>query len=391
MAGRGRPLRLLLLSAPFGDGHRRVALALQQAFERLDPTTEIQLIDLVPGADATRTLLTRLHVEMLRHAPGLWKALYTFAEGRAQRRLVQRLMCNAGKSTVERALSEHSPDLILSTHPFASAVLAAMTADEHLSKPFVTCVTDFRAHPLWAHPEATAHYVPSPDAQHDVTACGVSPEQVRITGIPICEEFALASPDGKKELAALRRRLGVDPNLPTILVMGGGLGLGPLEHITRSLTAIPDGAPMPWQVVVVSGKNQALRGCLDAAVRGANVPAHVIGFTERIHEWMHSADLLVTKPGGVTCSEALVCGVPMLLVDPIPGQEEANAGFLVGTGAAILVRNPQGVSQEARRLLLEEPTALSAMRHCCRRVGKADAAERIARHVVEMVTASTTF
>jgi processive 1,2-diacylglycerol beta-glucosyltransferase len=201
---------------------------------------------------------------------------------------------------------------------------------------------------------------------------------VRVTGIPILPVFG-TTPD----VPALRRKHKVDSGKPLLLVLGGGFGVGPVEALVRQLWAYVRGA----QMVVIAGRNEELRERLALAARTETLPTQVIGFTKEMHEWMALASLVVGKPGGLTTSEALACGLPMVVANAIPGQETRNATMLFEEGVAISGDNPYTVGPKIARLL-GTPARLAGMARAARRLGRPRAAADIAEELASVAAAT---
>ena len=230
-------------------------------------------------------------------------------------------------------------------------------------------VTDADVHRLWIHPGVDRYFVARDEAAALLTAVGVEPGTVEVTGIPIDPRFSERADRG-----ALRRKHGL-PDGPVVLLLAGCFGVGPVQELAARL----EQARRPAHFAVVAGRNEALRGALASA---AGPRTTVLGFTREIHEWMAAVDLLVTKPGGLTTSEALARGLPMLLVNPIPGQEERNADALLESGAAAKASSPQVLAWKVDALL-GDAAQLEAMRSACLRSARPHAAAAVARWALE--------
>jgi processive 1,2-diacylglycerol beta-glucosyltransferase len=225
---------------------------------------------------------------------------------------------------------DYNPDALLCPHYLPLEILGGVQTRMRKRKrifPYTVCiVTDFEAHALWMEPCVNLYCVAAEETGARLVARGVPPEQVVVTGIPIARKFSV-----KTDAAVARRQLNLAAGLPTLLVLGGGFGMGPVAEILRELAKVD----ARMQVIVVCGKNEALRKKL-AAMEHRH-PTTVLGFATNMHELMAAADLILTKPGGLTTSEALAMGRPLVILSPIPGQEAANSDFLLEKGAAVKV------------------------------------------------------
>jgi len=233
-------------------------------------------------------------------------------------------------------------------------------------------ITDFAAHPFWVFPHVDRYFVASDRVADELAGHGVERERIEVTGIPVEPRFATRI--GRE---AARRRLGLASQGPVVLVMGGGSGVGPLAALAEriaKLTAAP-------RVVVVCGTNRALRRQVSAlpAARAGDVVA--LGYTAEVDALLEACDVLVSKAGGLTCSEALVKQAPLVVFRPTPGQEVANADYLVERGAAVRAASIDEVATSVERWL-GDPAALERARAAATAIAKPDAAEIIAARVL---------
>ena len=217
---------------------------------------------------------------------------------------------------------------------------------ENWKHPFVvSIVTDFEAHALWMDACVDLYCVAAEETKARLVARGAPAENAVATGIPIAAKFS-SKPDAR----AVRKTLGLRDDQPVLLVLSGGFGMGPVAEILAEL----DKVPQPFQTVVVTGRNEELRRKLAAQTR--KHPTHVLGFATNMHELMAVADLIITKPGGLTSSEALALGKPLFILNPIPGQEAANSDFLLERGAAAKVNRVEDLPFRIEQLLGSKET-----------------------------------
>jgi processive 1,2-diacylglycerol beta-glucosyltransferase len=232
-------------------------------------------------------------------------------------------------------------------------------------RPYVaTVVTDFEAHALWMAPCVDLYCVAAEETKARLIARGAEPGMVAVTGIPIGAKFLT-----KTVTRDVRKAIGLRDDQPVLLVLGGGFGMGPVAEILDEL----DKVSAPFQTIVVTGRNQELRRAL--ATRERKHPTHVLGFASNMNELMSVAELIITKPGGLTSSEALAVGKPLLIVNPIPGQEAANSDFLLEHGAAAKVNRVEDLSYRVSQLL--GSTKLGQMARAAKALGKPRAANEI--------------
>jgi processive 1,2-diacylglycerol beta-glucosyltransferase len=244
--------------------------------------------------------------------------------------------------------------------------------------PLYCVITDFTAHPFWAFPHVDRYFVASDRVASELQGHGVAADRIEVTGIPVDPRFA--RPLGRD---VARTRLGLPVEGPLVLVMGGGSGVGPLAELAQRLAGIA-AAPL---VAVVCGTNETLRARVEAipAARGGLVRA--VGFTHDVDAWLEAADVVVSKAGGLTCSEALIKGVPLVVFRPTPGQEVGNADYLEKAGAAIHADTVDEVEATVARWLAD-PSERERVRQRALSLAHPGASETIARRVMEAIPAA---
>ncbi len=241
--------------------------------------------------------------------------------------------------------------------------------------PTFAVVTDFVVHRLWVYPELGAYCVASEAMRDFLAAAGVTRERSALTGIPVDGRFTAAG-----DRAAARAALGLKPEVPTVLLMGGGAGVMPMAAIVAALETLA----LPLRVVAVAGRNEALREQLAAlAGRLRHVKLTALGFVGNVDVLMAAADVLVSKPGGMTATEALARGLPLVIFRPIPGVEEANTAFLVASGAARRAESADELAATVGGLLTAQADELAAMRAAALAHGRPEAAMTVARMVLD--------
>jgi processive 1,2-diacylglycerol beta-glucosyltransferase len=369
------PRRILILSASVGAGHLRAAEAVEKACRLLHPDAEVRHVDVL---DLTPPLFRKLYghgyLALVNRAPALLGILYDRSNrppagraGDAIRLAIDRLNTRPFVSFLE----DFRPDAVCHTHFLPAGIVGHLKARGRLRFPQAVVVTDFDVHRFWVCPRVDRLFVARDENRTHLKALGVRPDRVRVTGIPVDPVFS-----GRPDLKALRAKHGIDSKRPLLLVLCGGFGVGPVEAILDRLW----GSLTAAQAVVVTGRNESLRIRLARRVRRAPFPTRVLGFTGEMHEWMALASLLITKPGGLTTSEALACGLPMVVVNPIPGQETRNAVMLYERGAAISGENPYTLGARIADLLAS-PDRLAALRRAARRLGRPRAAFEVAEEL----------
>jgi processive 1,2-diacylglycerol beta-glucosyltransferase len=348
------PPRILVLSASVGAGHLRAAEAVELALRETRPDAVVRNLDVLQLTNgAFRRLYARSYLNLVNKAPHLLGHFYDLLDRPSKSGKSDWLRLAFEKLNLRRLIrlfEREKWDLVINTHFLPAEILASLRKTGRVRTPQVTATTDFETHRLWVNQPCDHYFTATEEGAQYLRYWGVPAGDVTITGIPIHPVFTTA-----KDRAALRRKFHLDPDRPVLLQLAGGFGVGPIETLYRALLDIEP----PAQIVVVAGKNEKVRQELQ------RVPvrhfAQVIGFTTEIDEYMKAADLVVSKPGGLTTSETLACGAVMVVVNPIPGQETRNSDYLLENGAAVKV-NTAGTLAWKVSALLKDPERLARLR-----------------------------
>lgn len=363
--------RLLLVSVSAGNGHVRAAQAIAAHAWRDFPQLRLQHIDMMQIVPTLfRKLYSDLYMKLASGLPEAWGWLYRKTDCEPGNSLSGRLRRGIQRLCSQRLFQEidrFKPDVIICTHFLPAEVLATSIMEKRLDCQVWVQVTDFDLHQMWLHPGISGYFVANEELAFRLHRQGVPRKDIVVSGIPLMPVFT-TRPD-RPEAAA---RLSLNPARFTVLLMGGGAGIGmdPI-WITELLKTQPQ-----LQVIVMTGKNRVLREALASLEREYADRLRVIGFTEDVATLMMAADLAITKPGGLSTSECLVCGLPMLLVNPIPGQEERNAAFLMQEGVAQRADDPLTLQFRLNKLL-SDPERLASMRQRAIALGKPQAAHQV--------------
>lgn len=371
-----RRTKVAILSVSAGAGHVRAAEAIQAAAETWFPEVEpvhIDLMTLVPTL--FKKSYADSYVRVVQNHPAFWGYLYARTDkqeaGAALNRMraaVERL--NTRKFT--KTLAALDVDHVVCTHFLPAQLLSAQIGRGTFDRPVWLAVTDFDVHAMWVHERMTGYFAADDEVAWRLAERGIPAETIRITGIPVMPAFG--EPQSRTEQAAA---LGLDPAKKTLLLMAGGAGIAGIEVLAARLLRMEG----DFQIVALAGRNESLLAQLREM--GARNPGRLfpMGFTRTVERVMACADLAITKSGGLTTSECLAMGLPMIVVSPIPGQEERNADFLLENGAALIASDASAMAFRVNRLL-SEPGRLAALRANALRLGKPDAARKVLEAVL---------
>jgi processive 1,2-diacylglycerol beta-glucosyltransferase len=371
--------RILLLSASAGAGHVRAAQAVEKAFgERGE--CDVEHVDVLDHCSFLfRFLFRDFYQWMTARTPLLMEHSYASFNTPGRNPWRRRMFSRVNTLSLERFLRRWKPDVCLSTHFLPAEVVARLQRRGALRTKNAVVLTDLDVHALWVYPEVARYYVSLPEAAAYLERLGVAADKIARTGIPVDPGFSQAM-----EQREARRALGLDPGRFTVLVTAGVYASTPIENLVRDLLA----ADFPWQIVAVVSRSETLRqklSALEEAGPGAARRLFVVGFTTEMDRWMAAADILVGKAGGLTVSEALAVGLPLAILEPIPGVETRNADHLLEQGAAIRIHTPETAAWKIRHLAAD-PERLAAMRAAARALGRPRAAAAIAADCIQQLT-----
>lgn len=333
--------RILILMSDTGGGHRASAQALQAAFAARYPGRfQVEIVDL--WTDYTPwpiNRMPRLYSPIIARTLWFWKLLWFVFENERAFSAALRLVYLISRTELRKVLQAHRPHLIISVHPFMQHIFLRLLEQEGAAIPFMTVVTDLASfHHGWFHARAGRCFVASEPAAAAARRRGLHACQVHLLGLPVRPSFAGALPE--KETA--RARLGLLDTAFTVLLLGGGEGMGPVAATAHAVARRLAQTGRAAQLVVICGRNERLRQSLQRS--DWPIPVQVCGFVDNMQEWMAAGDCVITKAGPGTIAEALICGLPILLSGFIPGQEEGNVAFVVEHGVGAYCDAPDGIA-----------------------------------------------
>ncbi|REE81184.1 processive 1,2-diacylglycerol beta-glucosyltransferase [Paenibacillus taihuensis] len=371
---------ILILTGDYGSGHVQAAGALRNAIKAAHPELATMVVDYMVQAHPLMHPLSKyMYLNGVQSFPRAYGYLYSKTRGQNRLSSSLKFMHGFGLGKFLAMLERVKPSAIISTFPLAAGAASFMKVNGYCHVPIITVITDFTDHSYWLHPQTDLYIVGSQEVAHRLTKVGVDSSRIAVTGIPIRPEYSRSY-----DKQAIRAELGLRSDLPTLLVMGGGDGLMGQE-VTESLCSWVQSHERPdLQMIIVCGHNEKLRQQLLKLREDSYVPLVVTGFTDRIPELMAASDILITKSGGLTSSEALASGLPMLIYKPLPGQEIDNANFLSHSGAALHLSSLDQLKR-AVRVLLKNNSHLETMRRQALRVSKPYAAESAAHIAAALV------
>lgn len=368
-------MKIDIIHATAGEGHRKIAIAVQDAFARCGrKDLEVRLLNCLDYVSpAMQKTYAPIYYWAVIHAPGLWGWFYEVLDYAWVYALVRPFRALTNSFHAKKLLEDivkHQPDVIISTHFLPPEILGRAKKRGLIRSKMVSVVTDFYPHTFWVNPGTDHYWVMAEETKQDLLRRGVPAASITDGGIPIVPKF---KPTGRR--GAILKTYGLEENRFTILLTSGSFGLGPQEAILEELKAFKEKV----QAFVVCANNKELKTLLES--KSYPFPVKIFGFIDFMPDLMEASDLMVAKSGGSTTSEALAKGVVMVVMRPIPGQETRNAKLLKLRQAAFFLEEPSEIRGIVKSIL-EDPAVLSQTRAAIQRLSRPDAADDLVRLVL---------
>ena len=373
--------RILVLSASVGAGHLRAAEAVELALRQVVPDANVKNVDVLSLTNAAfRHIYGKAYLDLVNKAPHVLGYFYDLLDqpsrsGRYRRDKLRLAVEKLNLKRFVKFLQSEPWDLVINTHFLPAEIIASLRKKGKLDVPQVTVTTDFETHRLWVNQPCDHYFTATEEGSLYLQSWGVPPGDTTPTGIPIHPVFS-----EPKERAACLERLGLSGDRPVVLQLAGGFGVGPIEKIYSALLSVDE----PLEIMVVSGRNQKAKTQLEKVKTPSRHSVKIFGFTDRIDELMAAADLVLSKPGGLTTSETLARGAAMVIVNPIPGQETRNSDFLLESGAAIKVNNIATLAHKVASLVRDRDR-LEQLKANARRAGRPRAAFTVVEEALRFI------
>jgi len=369
-------MKVLILYVSVGTGHMKAAEALKESIEKQFNGWSVDVLDTLKYINPIiDKVIVSSYLGTLKRSPKLYSMLYT-ASGTGtgiydMSKALNKLLAYRLKGLIK----DYEPSAIVCTHPFPMQMLSSLKEKNKLNIPTVAILTDYVVHSLWLDSGMDAFVVANEIMKTEMINRGIPSNIIFPYGIPVSPKF-LTAVDRKSLLS----ELGL-ANKFTVLVMGGGMGFGNIENTMASLLD----CDIDIQIIAVTGTNQKLKSHLEESAKNSSKKVLILSYTDRINELMDISDLLITKPGGMTVSEALVKGLPIFIISPIPGQEEGNASFLIRSGVASKIDNSSQLV-EVLSQVANDPVTLNTMRQNSKFLGKPHSSADIATLLGRLVS-----
>ena len=342
------PRRVLIFYVNPNSGHHSAALAIEEAFHQLYPNVEVAVLDFMKyGNPVVAQLMMKSYKSLIKRSPGTWQYLYDNPKVLQNTERFRNMTTRFNLNRIRKVITDMKPHAVICTQAIPCCALAYYKRKKNMSFPLIGVSTDFATHSYWFHDEVNRYVVPSEREKVRIVSRGISEKLVRDFGIPIHPKFLI-----KHEADLLIEKFGIDEKMFTILIMGGSQGLGRLDEVVKRISRIP----AAFQLLIVAGTNKSLLKDLNGYQKKGKYQRYIRVFShvDYIDELMEISDLVVTKPGGLTSSEAMAKNCPMILINPLPGQEKQNAEYLVSEKVAVLVEEQEELIQLITSIVNDE-------------------------------------
>ena len=395
-------MRVLLLAATIGGGHMRAATALKEYILRHDPSSVVKIYDAIQYVSPLlNRAVTGSYEYMAKKTPQLFGGFYKSSDKNTPINKTVEVATSGLRKRLLPLLQEFRPDIVVTTHSFATEMITGLKIKEDLHFPVISIVTDFAVHKTYINEGVDAYILSSTEMVNQMIMRGQPKEMLHVFGIPIKSEFL-----EKRDMAKAFEEEGLNPDLPTILLMAGSFGVTDVLKIYHKVVK----SEADFQIVLITGKNEKLYETFEKYLSKIDInntmyeiarlyptakqqaskssslhharqlkpskPTKLLYFTDEVEKFMQMSSLILTKPGGLTVSEAIATGLPMAIFKPIPGQEEQNADYLCRNGMAVRLKNDKTCTETITDLLTH-PEKLKAMRQAIASKNNGNSAAKI--------------
>lgn len=366
--------KILLMYISKNSGHHLASLAIEHALKTIDSSVKILNINAFNYTNPIlEKIINKTYMGIIKTRPEVWDYLYDNPKVLRGTQRLREIIHRYNSRLLTTLLNDFKPDAVICTQAFPCGMVADFKKTYKKGLLLFGVLTDYAPHSYWIYDNVDGYIVPSEDTGQRLIENGISAERIKPFGIPIDPKFSEVL-----DHRQVMQRINLDPNIPTILIMGGGQGLGPIKHIVCGLENLKN---LEFQIIVVAGINTSLYKYFQRTKSNRKKRVVCFSYVNNIDELMEVSSLIITKPGGVTTAEALSKGLPILIVNPLPGQESMNTTHLIKRNVAVRAKD-YGEAILLVEALLSHPTKLSQMRELVKKYAKPDSAVKTAKLIL---------
>jgi len=367
--------KILYLFSDTGGGHRSAATALMRAVEELKgkeaPVQE--MVDVFAECSKFLNIFAKLYGPVIKYSPKMWGVLYYWLNDLKKLQAMEKMARPFIEKELAALIQKRKPDVIVSVHPMMNHLTVAALKQINKDIPVITVITDpVSLHAAWVCKDVDMIITATKEARDTAIEYGGHPSKIKMLGFPIDPKFS-KKPSDKTNI---RKAMNLDPKLFTVLMMGGGEGGGKMYDIIQEL----DRAGLPLQLIIIAGRNENLKKRLESNVKYFNVPMKVYGFTSEVPEIMSASDLVITKAGPGSITEALARELPIIITSWLPGQEEGNVEYVKKTGVGLICTDYRKIAKTVKGLM--QPAAYDRMKKKIKKNSNPKAVFAIARAIL---------
>ncbi|MDD5079226.1 MAG: glycosyltransferase [Candidatus Omnitrophica bacterium] len=366
---------IILLYISEISGHRSAAVAIEKSLKLLSHNADILNLNGFRYTNPiSEKIVNRIYSAVIKNTPKIWDYMYDNPKVKKKLDKIKNSIHKMNSPKLKKLFAGFSPNAVVCTQAFPCGMVADYKKTYNSNLPLIAVLTDFVPHSYWIYDTVDYYIVPSEEVAEKLAKKGVPSHKIKPFGIPFNPDFN-AAVDKEK----IKHKLNLDPKVKTILIMGGGQGLGPIKTIVKSLERVKE----PIQELIVTGTNRKLYHSLKKKIRKYKKKIQLFGYANNVNELMVASDIVITKPGGITTSEALAKRLPILILKPLPGQEMNNCTYLVQQKAGIRIDKPQKIHYIIDELIAN-PDKLDSLSQAAGRISKPEASLDIARFVLNL-------
>ncbi|OGX14673.1 MAG: hypothetical protein A2166_06165 [Omnitrophica WOR_2 bacterium RBG_13_41_10] len=367
--------RIILMYITEISGHHSATLAVENAIKTLNSNAKILNINAFNYTNPiSEKVVNQIYMGVIKKIPQIWDYLYDNPSVAKKIEKIKASIHRFNSPKLKNLFDDFKPDAVACSQAFPCGMVADFKKHYRSGLPLVAILTDYVPHSYWLYDTVDYYVAPSQEVAKSLIKKGIPQERIKPLGIPIDPKF-------KTEVKRneIRKEFNLAADKFTVLIMGGGQGLGPIKKIVKSL----EGINHHIQEIIITGSNKKLYASLKTKIKKYKQSILLLKYSDSIHELMGISDLIITKPGGITTAEVLTKRLPMLIIHPIPGQEESNTDYLTGHNAAIRLDDPQEAGLVIKELL-DNPQRLKYLAESARRLSRPDASLDIAKLLLNL-------
>lgn len=367
--------RVILMYITEVSGHHSATLAVERAIKTIEPRAEVLNINAFNYTNPiSEKVINRLYMSVIKRTPQIWEYLYDNPVVAQNLEGIKEAIHKFNSTKLKKLFDSFKPDVVACSQAFPCGMVADYKKTSGSSLPLVAILTDYIPHSYWIYDTVNFYVSPAEEISTRLMQKGIPAAKIHTLGIPIDNKF-----NDSVDKARVLRSLGLAPDVFTILIMGGGQGLGPIKSIVKSL----EKASMPIQEIIVTGTNKNVYNSLKHKIKDSSKRISLLGYAHNINELMSVSDIIITKPGGITTAEAMSKKLPMIIIKPIPGQEANNTAYLTAMGAAIKLDFPEDINFIIDDLI-SNTDKLSVLRAAAIRISKPKASLDCAKLLLDL-------